>query len=114
MTAKQKPLNIPEKVIENSILSYLKREGVFVFKVESQGTYDQKKGIYRLKKSQHRMRGVADIVGIFKGIPLYIEVKSAKGRLSEHQKAFLDRVNQEGGIAFVARSVDEVRERLRL
>jgi hypothetical protein len=45
---------------------------------------------------------------------LAIEVKNAKGRLSSHQEAFLNRVNEEGGIAFVARSVDDVIDNLGL
>jgi hypothetical protein len=37
-----------------------------------------------------------------------IEIKSQKGTVSEYQKAFIDRINQAGGLAFVARSLDDV------
>lgn len=59
------------------------------------------------------MKGVADILGIYQGKPLAIEVKSKKGRLSEFQKTFLIRFHAQGGIAIVARSVDDVENRLR-
>lgn len=52
--------------------------------------------------------GVADILGIYQGRMLAIEVKGPKGRVSEKQQEFIDTVNECGGIAFVARSVDDV------
>lgn len=52
--------------------------------------------------------GVPDILGIFDKKMLAIEVKTEKGKLSDHQQRFLDRINREGGIAFVARSIDDV------
>ena len=48
-----------------------------------------------------------DILGIYKGRMFAIIVKPA-GDLSDHQQRFLDRINREGGIAFVARSIDDV------
>ncbi len=108
-------LKIREKQIENEILSFLKMKGVFCFKVESQGTFDSVKKVYRRKNSIHRMLGISDICGIWAdGQFLAIEVKSATGRLSLEQMAFLDSVNAEGGIGFMARSVDDVKLELGL
>ena len=58
--------------------------------------------------------GIPDIIGCFKGRMIGIEVKSQKGTVSEYQKAFIDRINQAGGLAFVARSLDDVIEGLGL
>lgn len=44
-------------------------------------------------------------VAIFTGI----EVKTQKGRLSKEQKNFIDRVNNCGGIAYVAKSLDDIK-----
>ena len=53
--------------------------------------------------------GVSDILGILKdGRFLAIEVKSAKGRISPHQQLFLNEITARGGLAFVAKSVEEV------
>lgn len=52
--------------------------------------------------------GIADIIGIFQGKPLAIEIKTERGKLSESQAKFLARFRLEGGIAFVARSVEDV------
>lgn len=100
-----------EKAIENMILSFLKIHGLFCWKIESQGTYDAKKGIYRRKNSIHRMLGVSDIVGLFPSGRLFaVEVKSATGRLSEHQRRFLDHINASGGVGIVARSIEDVKK----
>jgi hypothetical protein len=37
-----------------------------------------------------------------------VEVKSATGRVSPHQQLFLDSINERGGMAFVARSIEDV------
>jgi penicillin-binding protein-related factor A (putative recombinase) len=53
-------------------------------------------------------KGVADIIGIYRGKPMAIEVKKPGGRLSDDQAKFLKRWAEEGGIAIVAYSVDAV------
>ena len=88
-----------EKDITRQIRAYLNMRGIWHFKVW-QGLGSQK--------------GVADIIGIYKGAPLAIEVKTAKGKLSEHQAKFLARWVLEGGIAIVARSVEDVEQGLKI
>lgn len=105
-------IKISEKAIETSIIQWLKWKGIFAFKVENGGVYDERRGRYRFN-SVTRMRGVADIIGIFRGRPMAIEVKSESGRLSEHQESFLEEFEKQGGLAIVARSVEEVEEALK-
>ena len=53
--------------------------------------------------------GSSDILGILNdGRFLAIEVKSAKGKLTESQKNFLANVNDAGGLGIVARSIEDV------
>lgn len=101
-----------EKEIENSILEFLKIIGVYCWKNQSVGIYDQAKKIYRKPNSRHHLNGVSDILGIIQGRFLAIEVKSATGSLTGEQRIFLARVNENGGIAFVARSVEQAAESL--
>jgi hypothetical protein len=49
----------------------------------------------------------ADMLGRQVAIFTAIEVKTAKGKLRPEQKAFLSMVKKAGGIAIVARDVDE-------
>ena len=67
-------------------------------------------GIYHYKQHQGlgSTPGIADIIGIYKGKYLAIEIKGEGGRISDKQKAFIDRVNTEGGLGFFAWSVDDV------
>lgn len=59
-------------------------------------------------------RGMSDIAGQLKsGVALYIEVKAARGIVMEHQQQFLDDMTKAGALAFVARDVETVTERLR-
>ena len=53
--------------------------------------------------------GLSDVIGqLVDGRLLAVEVKRPSGRVTEPQDAFLTRVRTHGGVAFVARSVDDV------
>ena len=53
--------------------------------------------------------GAADVIGqLADGRFLAVECKAPAGRVSEAQRAFLDRVTAAGGVAFVARGADDV------
>lgn len=52
--------------------------------------------------------GQADIIGVRDGRMIAIEVKTERGDLSDKQVAFLTRIREEGGMAFVVRSVEDV------
>jgi len=59
-------------------------------------------------------KGISDILGCWQGRMLAIEIKRPGGRVSPDQQKFIERVNAEGGFAFVAYSVDDVVLRLGL
>ena len=82
-----------EKEITKSIRQLLKNLSVFHWK--QLGTLGMPKGI-------------ADIIGIWEGRFLAIEVKRPGGKLSIEQELFLRRVNEKGGIGFVAYGIDDV------
>lgn len=104
----------PEKRIENEILAWLRMINVFSFKVDRQGTFDPIRRVHRKNHNPYKIRGVSDVLGCLpNGRMLAIEVKTSTGRLSPHQRLFIDRVNLNGGLAFVARSLDDVKEKLK-
>lgn len=102
---------LTEKQIENAILEYLYLTPGVYWKNNTVGIWDSAKRCYR-KPTKHTRSGVSDIIGLRNGRAIFIEVKTAKGRLSDKQKEFLSDVNNNGGLGFVARSVEDVRERL--
>ena len=53
-----------------------------------------------------------DMVGSTIGVFTAVEVKTLKGRVSPEQQTFIDAVNKAGGIAGVARSVEDALELL--
>ena len=103
---------LTEKQIENTILDFLSHLPGCYWKNNSVGVYDPIKKVHRKPGKYHR-NGVSDILGFDNtGKFIAIEVKTAKGRLSQNQKLFLEDVNRNGGVGFVARSVDDVRKEL--
>lgn len=100
-----------EKQIQNQIIEFLRTIGIYCWQCDSQGTFDPVKKTYR-KFAKHKVRGVSDILGIVQGRMLAIEVKSAKGIVSDDQRLFIRRIQEEGGIAFVSRSVEQTAEQL--
>ena len=83
-----------EKEVTKSIRQFLDALGIWHFKHWS-GQYTS-------------IRGISDILGIYKGKFLAIEVKRPGGKLSYDQSLFLDVVERNGGIAFKAESTDDV------
>lgn len=101
-----------ESIIKEQILTYLWYNKVFCWINSSTGIYDPKFQGFRKMNSKFQMKGVSDILGIFKGRPLAIEVKSKRGVVSEHQAGFLRRFAEMGGISLVCRSVEDVESNL--
>lgn len=96
---------LKEGDIQKSIVDYLKFYGICVWRINTMGVFNNFSQTYRPGPS----KGVSDLVGILPGGRFFaIEVKSLKGKLSPAQKAFMEDVTLSGGLAFVARSVEDV------
>jgi penicillin-binding protein-related factor A (putative recombinase) len=54
--------------------------------------------------------GSSDIIGIYKGRFLAVEVKRPQGRVTKEQKNFIRIVNEMGGIGFVARCKEDIKK----
>lgn len=54
-----------------------------------------------------------DMVGRKVAVFTACEVKSERGRVSKEQQNFIDQVNAQGGVAFVARSADDACDRIK-
>ena len=107
MTKPKKKYQSKEKQIQNLILDWLKAKGIFCWQNDSVGIYDPVKKIFR-RKAKHALNGVSDILGCWHGRFFAIEVKSAKGQVSDAQAEFMRNIELAGGIAFEARSLEDV------
>lgn len=75
---------------------------------------ERKLGAYVIKNhgSAFTKPGIPDLTLCLNGWFIGIEVKNEKGVVSDVQKVHIKNINKAGGIAFVARSLEEVIERL--
>lgn len=110
---KRKPKSI-EKLIEQSILQFLEfLPGCFAWKNHTTGYFNTRTQKFTKQKSKYAINGVSDILGVYKGRLLAIEVKDPKNKTrTDEQNRFIELVNRYGGLAFYATSVDEVKEKL--
>lgn len=97
-----------------SCLDFLKAKNIFCFRVNNTGIFDPNKKVYR---SFHGTKGVSDIICILPTMMAQngvvgrlgaIEVKTPRGRVSKAQEAFLQDVDDSGGLAMVVTSVDDL------
>lgn len=100
---------IKEKDIQKAILQWLSMQPreCIAWQNDSVGIYDPTKKTFRARP-KGALAGVADILGIWRGLPLAIEVKRPGGIVSEAQEEFLERFEKHGGISIVAYSLDDV------
>lgn len=91
--------DIKEKAVENKIKKWLKDKGYWFFKVHG---------------SIFQPSGIPDILACIDGKFVAIEVKRSKGGIvSPLQKAQIQKIKENGGIAGVASSMEEFLEILK-
>jgi len=96
-----------EKEIENAILQALNMLPLCkAWKNQSVGIYDPVKKTFR-SRSKYQIKGVSDILGIYRGKMICLEVKSKKGQLTDEQKLFLDQMRKLGAVTGCVRSVSD-------
>jgi len=104
----------PEQDVKNAILEWfaLFPRKFLAWPNNSTGTYDPVRKIFR-RPPKHFLPGTGDIfVLCSNGMFISIECKSPKGRVRPEQDVFIDKVNEFKGYSFVARSLDDVVNRL--
>lgn len=103
-----------------------KRFQIAACKNKSIRLFRNQTGVYALKDGRYLQSGLAkgsadligwktveitpDMVGKKVAVFLSVEVKTPTGRLSEEQQNWLNKVNQDGGIALVARNPDDAQQ----
>lgn len=101
-------MKITEKDIQDSIIDYLQYQSACYFWRQNAGM-----AIREHKGKRHVFRsasvdGISDIIGIYQGRPLAIEVKHFPNKPTQNQVNFLEEFARKGGIAMVAYSLDDV------
>jgi hypothetical protein len=92
--------------IQKQILDYLALKRVFHYRQNSGGLGGEHKG----KKWFVRFGalGAPDIICVIKGQYVGIEIKNEKGKQSDHQRVFQQKLEKAGGFYLLARSLEDV------
>lgn len=104
-----------EHEIQNDIIENLLRAGIYCFRNNSgafSSQYENKKGEVKTRFIQFGLPGSSDIIAIYKGLFVGIEVKRKGGKQSDEQKAFQRNVEDSGGIYILAFSWDDVNKKI--
>lgn len=97
----------PESIIKRHVFEYLCMCPEFFGWVQPNGgVYDPTRKAFR-RLSGGQRKGVSDIIGLWNGQGLAVEIKTPTGRLSPEQKLFQSQFIEAGGLALVVRSVSE-------
>lgn len=98
-----------ESDLKAQILSYLCFRKIFAWPQRNVGVWNVRTGHY----IPSQIKGIPDVLGILPGGRfLGIEVKRPGNYPTPHQAAFLMRIREAGGIAFIAHSVLDVEKNL--
>jgi len=101
-----------EQDIQRAILEWLEWNGWIAIKINNQNMISIKGRLVPCKVRPGQL-GVSDILAFKDGVFAAIEVKVPGNYPTQNQKDFLAKVEQNGGKAFVARSVDDVEQKLK-
>lgn len=80
----------PETRIQQAIQKMVTERGGFVYKIHG---------------SETMMAGLPDLAIIYRGVPIYFEVKTSTGKLSNRQRYVMHRLIKAGAVVGVPRSV---------
>lgn len=102
-------VKIPEKAIVSACIKYLWMLGCFVWRNNSGGLRNKREQLVRFGKV-----GSADIIGLTpSGRFLAVECKSAKGKQTEAQIEFQNKIEEKSGIYILAYSLDDLQAKRR-
>lgn len=96
-----------ESDIQRDCESFLKLHSFFYWRNHTAGVRFRGKGV-----AKSRNKGAPDIMAIKAGVFYAIEVKKPTGVLSSDQIDWLQRADDHGAVSIVARSVEELADRL--
>jgi hypothetical protein len=96
-----------EKDTQRTITDYLTLKRIFWYRNNSGAMVSEYKGVKRFMR--FGATGSPDIICVFFGRFVGIEVKTESGKQSEHQKAFAEKLRKAGGEYILARKLEDVR-----
>lgn len=94
---------------QSAIIDYLNLKKHFFFRINNIPVYDHaRQAMRRMPKGS--LKGVPDILVLWNGFPVFLEVKAPKGKLSPDQIAFKERCEKQGIEYHTIKDVLQVKE----
>jgi hypothetical protein len=93
--------------IQSSVCEYLQRRKHFFSRINNIPVFDQKRKVYRALPKYTR-KGFPDIIVLWKGFPVFLEIKAPKGRQSPEQKEFEEDCKKQAIEYHLIKSIDDV------
>lgn len=103
-------MSVPHDDLVRAIRLHISEIGGLSIKVDTPGLLYDRNGT----PVKIGTKGVLDICACVRGRYVAIDAKIGRDRLSPTQVSFADAVGRAGGIAFAARSIEDVTDRLRM
>ena len=95
-----------ENEITQDIIKYCELKNYFVFRVDNGSRFNFARKSY-MRRGRGYINGVPDLIIIYQGSFVGVEVKTLKGKQSNSQKAFEIRCKEEGGFYLLVRSLGD-------
>lgn len=99
-------MSTPEQKVMKDVVKWLNSKKIFWINIKTMGTWDGKLGIYR--QSPYTLRGTSDLLILYQAQPIFIELKTTKGKQSADQKLFQKMIENEGCEYHVVRKVEDL------
>lgn len=94
-----------ETALVKAAIDFLTMKGAMCWRNNTTGVFDPTRKTFRTFTGR---KGVADILGIWKGKPLAVECKMKGNKLSPDQQSFITEFKTAGGLAIVAYDLDDI------
>ena len=97
----------PEGAVLSACCEYLEYNKYFFFRTNNGAIFDPTRGIHRAFP-KWCVKGVSDLILLYRGKTYFLEVKSLEGKQSEDQKKFQANVEANGCPYHIIRSSDDL------
>ncbi len=88
--------------LTNKIIHQFYIDGAYAWRQSSVGVYDKKMGQFRAAPK----KGVSDILAVYRGTLIAIEVKVGSDRMSDEQIGFQENIKHAKGEVYVAKNFE--------
>ena len=91
--------------LTNQVIDHIYRFGGYAWRASSVGVFDTKQMHFRAAAK----KGVSDVLAVYKGRLIAVEIKIGTDKLSDEQNGFMRNIEHAGGVAIIAIDFEQFR-----